>query len=500
MISGDKEAEILRLYHVEKWKVGTISKQIFVHRSVVERVLASSGISAESFKRGRSKADPYVPFIRETLSIYPTLCASRLFQMVKERGYDGAPDHFRAVVARYRLPRRAEAYLRLRTLPGDQAQVDWGHFGKIKVGNAERTLSAFVMVLSYSRQIFLRFYFNAATPSFLQGHRDAFEFFGGIPRVLLYDNLKSAVIERIGNSIRFNSTLVQMAGYYRFEPRPVNVARGNEKGRVERAIRYIRDNFFAARKFSSIEDLNKQAFAWMIGPCADRICPEDRAATVRVTFMKEKSKLLPLPDDNFPCDERLEVHVGKTPYIRFDLNDYSVPSQYACRTLTAIASPTTVKIVDGATVVATHSRCWERGRQLENREHILELQNRKSASRENRGFDRLFAAAPHARQLMDLAATRGASLGQLTYRLNQLLDYIPAADLEEAIKQAVSAQTVTLGAVRHLLDQIRAQRGQSPQVPWRVANNPKAEQVVVRQHDLSTYDPIKQEEDDDLPF
>jgi transposase len=152
-------------------------------------------------------------------------------------------------VACHRPRPAAEAYLRLRTLPGEQAQVDWGHFGHLQIGRARRPLMAFVMVLSHSRMVFLRFFLDARMDSFLRGHALAFAAFGGVPRVLLYDNLKSAVLERVdhprGSAIRFNPTLLALAGHYRFEPRPVAPARGNEKGRVERAIRYIRDSFFA---------------------------------------------------------------------------------------------------------------------------------------------------------------------------------------------------------------------------------------------------------------
>jgi len=132
-------------------------------------------------------ADPFVPFIVEQLGKYEGLCSSRLFEMVKERGYPGGADHFRRVVGRHRPRKPAEAFLRLKTLPGEQAQVDWAHFGKLQVGRAERILWAFVMVLSYSRQVFLRFFLGASMPFFVRGHVDAFAFFGGVPRVLLYD-------------------------------------------------------------------------------------------------------------------------------------------------------------------------------------------------------------------------------------------------------------------------------------------------------------------------
>ena len=267
--------------------------------------------------------DPYLPFIRETPEKFPALTASRLFAMARGRGYPGGPDHFRHLIALHRPRPKAEAYLRLRTLPGEQARVDWGHFGYLAVGRARRPLMAFVMVLSYSRQIFLRFYLDARMENFLRGHVAAFAAFGGAARVLLYDNLKSAVLERQGEAIRFHPTLLALAGHYRFEPRPVAVARGNERGRVERAIRYIRDHFFAARSFQDLADLNAQAEAWRLGPAADWPCPEDRGRRVGEVFAGEQPRLLALPDNPFPTEERTGVKAGKTPYVRFDLNDYS---------------------------------------------------------------------------------------------------------------------------------------------------------------------------------
>jgi transposase len=175
--------------------------------------------------------DPFLAFIRQTLEKFPTLNASRLYAMVRERGYRGGPDHFRHLIARHRPRPHAEAYLRLRCLPGEQAQVGWGHFGHLEIGRARRPLMAFVMVLSYSRQIFLRFFPDARMENFLRGHAGAFTAWGGVPRVLLYDNLKSAVLERRGDAIRFHPTLIAFAGRYRYEPRPVAIARGNEKGR-----------------------------------------------------------------------------------------------------------------------------------------------------------------------------------------------------------------------------------------------------------------------------
>jgi transposase len=283
-IPPDLEAQILRYHHVEKWRVGSIARQLHVHHGTVLRVLAQAGLPRNGTPARRSQIEPYLPFIRETLEKFPTLTASRLFAMARERGYRGGPDHFRHFVACHRPRRPAEAYLRLRSLPGEQAQVDWGHFGHLTIGRARRPLMAFVMVLSWSRRIFLRFFLDARLESFLRGHVAAFEAWHGCARVLLYDNLKSAVLERHGDAIRFHPALLAFAAHYRYEPRPVAVARGNEKGRVERAIRYVRDSFFAARRFADLDDLNAQAEAWCDGIAADRPCPEQPTSSVRAAF------------------------------------------------------------------------------------------------------------------------------------------------------------------------------------------------------------------------
>jgi transposase len=337
-IPPELEAQILRYYHVEKWTTGTIAAQLKVHHGTVSRVLAQAGLPRIGRPPRPSRIDPYLPFIRQTLEAFPNLTASRLYLMVRERGYRGGSDHFRHLIACHRPRPKAEAYLRLRTLPGEQAQIDWAHFNHLTIGRAQRPLMAFVAVLSYSRQIFLRFFLDARMESFLRGHAEAFAAWNGVPRILLYDNLKSAVLERRGDAIRFHPTLIDFAGHYRFEPRPVAVARGNEKGRVERAIRYVRDSFFAGRTVTDIDTLNAQATDWCRGVAADRRCPGHEAISVGEAFAEEAPRLLPLPDNAYPLIEQVAVKAGKTPYVRFDLNDYSIPHTQVRRWLTVLAA------------------------------------------------------------------------------------------------------------------------------------------------------------------
>lgn len=367
--------------------------------------------------------EPYLPFILQTLEKFPTLTASRLHAMVRERGYQGTQSQFRHQIALHRPRPAAEAFLRLRTLPGEQGQVDWGHFGHLQIGRARRPLMAFVMVLSYSRAIYLRFLLDARMENFLRGHVGAFETWEALPRVLLYDNLKSAVLERQGDAIRFHPTLLAFAAHYRFEPRPVAVARGNEKGRVERAIRYVREAFFAARTFRDLDNLNAQAAHWCAGQAADRPCPEDGTMSVRAALAGELLRLLqPVRDRGGARREgRQDTHV------RFDLNDYSIPHTHVRRMLIVRASPVLVRVFDGATVIASHARSYDAKAQIEQAEHVEALVAHKRHARQHRGVNSLTRAAPSCRELLVLAAERGDNIGSLAAALLRLLDRYGAA-------------------------------------------------------------------------
>jgi transposase len=492
VISADLSAQILRLYRTERWRVGTIARQLHVHGDTVRRVLAQAGESAPSSPLRPSRSDPYRAFILETLAKFPTLTAARLFAMVHERGYRGSPEHFRHVVAGMRPRPAAEAYLRLRTLPAEQAQLDWGHFGHLQVGRARRPLMAFVMVLSYSRRIFLRFFLDARMDSFLRGHAEAFSAWGGCSRVILYDNLKSAVLERVGDAIRFNPVLLALAGHHGFEPRPVAVARGNEKGRVERSIRYIRDAFFAAREFTDLHDLNAQARAWCEGPASDRRWPEDSTLSVREAFERERANLLALPQREYPLGERLAVQVGKTPYVRFDLNDYSVPHTHVRRTLAVLACDQRVRVFDGAQELACHPRSFDSGAQIEDPAHIQALVERKRQARTHRGGDRLAHAAPASLQLLARAAERGHNLGTITAALLRLLDRWGAVALQEAIGSALAQGVPHPNAVRLALERAREEQGLPPPTALCLSEQVARRDAPVRSHALASYDDIVQ--------
>ena len=496
-VAPDLVAQILRLRTVEKWRVGTIARQLHVHRDVVHRVLAGNSAPVHPSPLRPSRIDPYRPFMLETLTKFPTLTSSRLLQMLIERGYVGSASHLRHHVADMRPRPAPEAYLRLRTLPGEQAQVDWAHFDHLQIGRARRPLMAFVMVLSYSRRIFLRFFLDAHGATFIRGHAEAFASFGGCARVVLYDNLKSAVLERRGDAIRFNPVLLEFAAHYRYEPRPVAVARGNEKGRVERAIRYVRDNFFAARKYTDLDDLNAQARLWCEGPASDRRWPQDPALSVREAFHAEQANLLALPEREYALAERLAVTAGKTPYVRFDLNDYSVPHTHVRRALTVLADEHRVRVLDGVQELVSHVRSWDRGQQIEQPVHVEALVEHKRAARAHRASDRLAQAAPASVQFLRLAAERGEILSSTATVLSGLLDRYGARALEAAIAEALQRGVPHPNAVRLALERAREAAGTPPPVTLVLPEHVARRDAPVRAHDLASYDRPENDDDDD---
>jgi transposase len=486
------EAKILRYHFVEQWRTGTIATQLGIHHSVVDRILAQAGLPKVERSARPSMIDPYLPFIVEVLNEFPTLTAARLYDMAKQRGYPGGPSQFRQRISQLRPRKQPEAYLRLKTLPGEQAQVDWGHFGHLQVGHAKRPLMGFVMVLSWSRQIFLRFYLNAQMENFLRGHVAAFETWQGLSTVILYDNLKSAVLERQGDAIRFHPTLLALSSHYRFEPRPVAVARGNEKGRVERAIRYIRDNFFAGRHWQTLDELNAQAELWCQGASANRRCPENNALSVKEAFLQEQPQLLALPDNPFDTRERVEVRARKTPYVRFDLNDYSIPHQQVQKTLSVHADLDRVRIIDGDELIAEHPRSFGKGEQIEQESHINALWLAKTHAKLHRGQDRLSQASDHAPVLLQQSLERGHVIKTTVRLLNEYLDQYGRDELHQALGEALRQHSPYPQAVQQILERRREEKQKPP--PLAVAVPDKVKHIGVKTANVADYDKLYREE------
>jgi transposase len=494
MIDMETRARIRRLFYVEHWKIGTIACELGLHPETVALAVETERFNSTKTLR-RSATDPYADFIREILAKHPHLRATRIFQMIRDRGYGGSVVQLRRFVACIR-PVHREAFLSLRTFPGEQGQVDWAHFGEIAIGRARRRLSCFVITLSYSRALYLEFFFDQRMESFVRGHIHAFEDWQGLPRTLLFDNLRSAVLERRGDAIHFHPRLLELCAHYHFAARPCQVRAGNQKGRVERVIRYIRESFFAARPFTTLDSFNRQALEWRDREAHARRWPGGDHRTVAEAFAEEKPRLLPLPVHRFDSDLLVPVRSGKTIYVRFDLNDYSIPPAAVGKQLVVAASESTIRILDGNQEIARHRRSYDRRQQILDPAHQEELlKDKRKALGSTRG-SRLSHAVPESEALLDAAFARGESAGRQTTQLLNLLDLYGAAELRAAMREALERDTPSASSVAFILNRRQRLSRRRPPTPVDLSRRPDLADLDVQPHDPETYDELIHNDDD----
>lgn len=473
MHDAETVAKIKRLYYAEHWRIGTIATQLGVHPEVVRRAVNRvPGTSLrQAFARPR-QIDPFLPWLTETLERYPSLAATVLHRMLRERGYPGGVVQLRRIVRRLR-PRRQEAFLRLSSLPGEAAQVDWADFGRVQVDRAQRRLSAFVMTLCHSRALYVEFFFDQSLASFLRGHIRGFEHFGGVARTVVTDNLRSVVLERRGDQIRFHPRYLELSGHYGFEPRPCHVARGNEKGRVERSIRFLRESFFAIHAFSGLAALNAGVKRWVEQIADARPWPDDRSRTCAEVFAGvERARLLALPLHPLDTSERATVRSRKTLWVRFDRNDYSIPPAAVGQELTLLASDTEVRLFAGSAQIARHRRCYSQGERVTDPSHINALLESKRAARAGALDSPLRLAVPEVETFLAAAFPRHRNTALLTTPLERLLGLYGQEALRAALREALGRGTPTLASVEYLLEKNRRQGRRRPPLPVDLADRP----------------------------
>lgn len=481
------EAEIRRLHYAEHWKIGTIAAQLGVHHEVVRRVL---GLLEPRVRSGPSREPPritpYRDFIDEQLACYPRLRATRLYDMLCERGYTGSVRSLRRYVRTVRPIPRREAFLRLNPLAGEQAQIDWAYVAKIPVPGGMRALWVFLMVLAYSRALWAELVFDLTIDSLRRSLVRAATHFGGVTRQWLFDNPKIVVLERHGDAVRFHPDLLDVAAYYCVQPRLCAIGKGNQKGRVERAVRYLRDRFLAGRSIASLEAGNRDLERFLRDIAMLRPHPVFRERTVAEVLAEEKPRLLQLPPIPPPTDLVRPVSADKTAFARFDTNLYSVPSRYAGTTLTLVASDTTVRFLDQDLEVARHERTYGRRRILETHEHREEILSEKRAARDLKGRDRLRAVCPQIDVLYARWVDVGRNLGSMTVRTGKLLDLYGEVVFTAALDEILARGLHDPGALAQLCEQRR--RALDRPVPLDIVLPSHVPDQDVIPHKLEDYD------------
>jgi len=319
MLAAAVQAEILRLVFAEHWSLSRIARHLGVHRASVRKVVTRRSVAlARARPRPRSTlVTPFTAQLQTLLAQDPERSAVNCcLQHLRAAGYRGGITGLRGAVRRLRPGPTREAFMTLTFSPAEVAQVDWGEFGD--VFGIGRAVHAFLLVLCYSRLLTVEFTFAQTLDAFLRCHEQAFAFLNGSPRECWYDNMATVVAERRGRLVRFHPRFLAYAGHHGFKPVACTPGKGNEKGRIEDSVKFLRGSFWPGRRFRDLADLNAQAQAWR-----DDIANQREHAVTRkiprLHVAEERPHLLPLREP-YDTDEVRSVVVSPAGRIAFDSN------------------------------------------------------------------------------------------------------------------------------------------------------------------------------------
>lgn len=435
-----------------------------------------------SHKRA-SKLDPFKSSIVRMLEAHP-YTAVQVLQRVREEGYAGGYTIVKAYVAKVR-PRRSPAFLKLSFAPGECAQVDWGSFGSIGVGETRRRLSFFVMVLCYSRQMYVEFTVSQTMEHFLACHQNAFAFFGSVPRKIMVDNLKSAVLKRaLGHDPVLNPVYLDFSNHYGFTIAPCGVRKAHEKGRVENGVGYVKKNFLAGLDLPDFQALNPAARLWLDTIANVRIHGETRRKPVEM-FEEERPSLPPLPPHPYDIGVISPVRASTQFRVAFDANHYSVPCAYAGAALTLKAYPDRLCFYHGDKMIARHTRSYDRHKDFEDPDHPGELIVQRKKARDQKIFMRFCSLSQRALDYYRELETRRMSPRHHVQKIVALSEIYGQDLTARAMEDAFHFQAFSCEYIANLLEQ----RSRSLPEPGALHLTRRSDllDLDVQQPDLSIY-------------
>lgn len=490
-------AEIRRLFLRERLSKRQIARQLRVDRKTVNAALAMERYEQRRKAPTRgSKLDQHKDRIATLLKEHPDLSAVRILEEIKREGFDGKVTVVRDFVRSVRPRASQEAFVSIDFPPGDAAQVDWASCGHLLVDGQPRRLSAFVFVLCASRYLYVEFTLSERMETFLACHERAFAAVGGVPRRILYDNLRCVVLARAGGEVRLHPRFLDFAAHYGFRPTPCAPYRPNEKGRVENGVRYLKHNFLAGRKVAELDAANREVARWLheVANVREHKTTHRRPVDLLVT---ERPLLWPLPAAHY--DTRVIRTVKASPLCRvhFEGSTYSVPPAWAGRVLTLKASATEVCIYAGADLVARHLRAD--GRQdVVDPEHVRAL--RETKRRADRGVlvQRFLAIGSAAEPYLKGLVAAEVALYRHLRRILSLCDRYGRDAVAAAIAKAAEHRAFGADYIEHiLLERRRDARAQSLG-PLSLLTAPDLADIALEDIDLGIYDrALGNEEDDD---
>jgi transposase len=490
-------AYIRHLFFVQKLPKKVIARKLGLDPKTVRRALRKESFEKTPSSPRPSKLDDFKNTIDEMLSAYPTISAVRIYENIARNGYCGGITILRDYLRSIR--KTDKPFLVITTLPAEQAQVDWGSVGAIIAGSAQK-ISCFLMVLSFSRMLYLEFFPSQSLENFMAAHVRAFQFFNGVAHSIRYDNLKSVVLTRFGSSIQFNSRFLDFAAHYLFTPSVCNLRSPHEKGAVENGIRYVKQNFLPARTFLSLADCNRQARAWRDQTANCRIHGTTKQRPIDLFTEKEKTALTPLP--HHPYDTRIlrAVKSSSQSLVAFETNRYSVPFAFASKSLTLKADEHLVSLYDKDNLIAQHPRCPEKHRLIENRQHYQGLLPARPKALFFKHRDLILSLGDTAQRYFQALTTTNLAVPHHLKKIIRLIELYGKTEVLGAMNHALSYQAFGHDYLLNIILAKRRKRSQpqAPALPSSKVDPLLIGSTWVEERDLSLYDNhFSQEQDSD---
>lgn len=396
-----------------------IADQLGISRKTVARHNEDTEPPAHERNARYSNLDPFKPHIQQRLAKYD-LTAMKLFAEVQAQGYRGSYPVVQRYVRQIRPPKPQPAFVRFETAPGQQAQMDWSPFGRINHLGQSRKLSCFALVLGYSRVLYAEFTVSEDLPTLVQCHLNAFRYVGGVPREILYDQMKTVVLTWSREHVEWNPQFADFAKTFGFEPRVCRPRRAQTKGKIERPFGYISESLFAGLDLEhlTLDELNAQLRDWLDHIANTRV----HRTTQGVPFerLKEETlRVLPVPERTYAVElvETRKSH--KDCHLEYQGNRYSVPFQYARRELTVRARGDQLRIFDGEKLIATHLLCRQKHQMITDPAHFSGIFHPVACGDRQAVQDQFLTTFPHAEAFVQgVARVKGGNAG---YHLAQIL-------------------------------------------------------------------------------
>ena len=435
----------------DRLSIAQIARELHLNARTVGRWLAADRFRQRQTPARSSKLDQYKGQIVRWLQTHP-YTATQVHLRLREAGYSGGITIIKDYIQQVRPP-RTPAFLKLSFAPGECAQVDWGQFGSINVGNTRRRLSFFVMVLCYSRLMYVEFTVSETMEHFLACHANAFAFFGGVPGKVMVDNLKSAVLRRImGQAPVFNPRYKDFADHFGFRIAPCDVGAANEKGRVENAVGYVKKNLLAGLELTDFAQINPAARQWLDNVANVRIHGSTHRKPVELLDI-EKPHLKPMPSQPYDVGVIRPARANTQFRVMVDTNTYSVPAQYAGAALTVKLYPDHLCLYHQDKLIARHVRCYDRHQDFEDPDHPRALLAQRRRARDQKLLLRLLALTPKAEPFYMGLAERRLNVLHHVRKIVALSEIYGAEQTRRAIEDALEFQAFSCEYIANLLAQ-----------------------------------------------